>query len=202
MIETRPSDLIAEGHLAGGLVLGLGVGLAVGIVTRRTRAPVPRASVAGAVLTSLLAASAAYVCTPDTEFALGVLGAVLGAGGVAVLLGLAWWWPSVVATGALVATAIHDGRGRASAVVGTLAVTAIHHAGQVQLRRGARFVLVVPVVGAAVAVASRVAGLASTAERALAVATITVAAAGAALAFLARTHPPPAGAGDDDGGTT
>jgi hypothetical protein len=126
------------------------------------------------VLVSLLAAVGAYACTPDTELARLLLGAVVGGGAAAVAAGLSWWWPSWLVNGALLVVAVVDGAPRASAVVGTVAVAVLHVAGQVHLRAGTHPVAVVAVVAVAVALCSRVAGLEGTAEAALLVAVPTV----------------------------
>lgn len=174
MIDTRLDDVVREGHLAGGILLGLVVGTAIGVVESRAHRRGGRARPAAGVTLSLLAAGGAFACTPDTELALGVLGAVVGAGAAWVAFGLAWWWPATVVTGSLVVVAVTDGWSRASAVVGTLAVAVLHQGGQALLHRDAPAVVVLPIAAVGVAMCSRVAGLADTARAALAVAVPTL----------------------------
>jgi hypothetical protein len=182
----RLRDLLAGGWFRDGLLAGLAAGFAFGRIGGEgvaTRAQ--RVAAGAAVLVSLLAAGGAYACTPDTELARLLTGAVVGGGAAAVAAGLTWWWPSWLVSAALLVVAAVDGSARASAVVGTVAIAVLHAVGQLQLRGGARPVVVVPVVGVAIAVCSRVAGLADTAEAAALVALATVGATTVALEVVA-----------------
>lgn len=171
MIGDRLRDLLAGGWFRDGLLAGLAAGIAFGLIgddAAPTRAQ--RAATGAAVLVSLLAAGGAYACTPDTELARLLTGAVVGGGAAALAAGLSWWWPSWLVSAALLVVAAVDGSARASAVVGTVAIAALHAFGQLQLRAGGRPLVVVPTVGVAVAVCSRVAGVADTAAAAALVA--------------------------------
>ena len=175
-------DLLAGGWFRDGLLAGLAAGIGLGMVAgERDPSRARRVGIGSAVLVSLLAAGGAYACTPDTELARLLVGAVVGGGSAAVAAGLAWWWPSWLVTGALLVVAVVDGAPRASAVVGTLAIAVVHLAGQLHLRAGTHPVAVVAVVAVAVTLCSRVAGLAGTAEAALLVAVPTVLVAGGIL---------------------
>ena len=185
MIGDRLRDLLAGGWFRDGLLAGLAAGIAFGLIggdVVPTRAQ--RVATGAAVVVSLLAAGGAYACTPDTELARMLTGAVVGGGAAAAAAGAAWWWPSWLVSGGLLAVAGVDGSARASAVVGTVAIAALHVVGQLQLRAGGRPVAVVPVVGVAVAVCSRVAGVAATAAAASLVAGIAVVVAVVALEVL------------------
>ena len=183
VIGDQLDDLLAGGFFTGGLVAGIAAGV---VAVRRGATPRRRSAVGSAVLVSLLAAGGAYACTPDTELARSSLGAVVGGGAAAIAAGLAWWWPSWLVTGALLVVAALDGAPRASAVVGTVAIAVLHAAGQLHLRAGTHPVAVVAVLAVAVALCSRVAGLADTAEAALLVAVPTVLVAVGVLTAASR----------------
>lgn len=188
MIGDRLGDLVAGGWFADGVAAGLAAGIGVGVVAhRRGAASAERVDVGAAVLVSLLAAGGAYACTPDTELARSLTGAVVGGGAALVAAGVSWWWPSWLVTAALVVVAAHDGSPRASAVVGTLAIAGLHVAGQVRLRLGSRHAAVVALLAVAIGLCSRVAGLAGSAEDALLVAVPTVVVAVAAVGLLRAT---------------
>jgi hypothetical protein len=181
----RLRDLLEGGWFRDGLLAGLAAGFAFGLIGGEGVASRDRRVATGAaVLVSLLAAGGAYACTPDTELARLLTGAVVGGGAAASAAGLSWWWPSWLVRAALLVIAAHDGAPRASAVVGTVAIAALHALGQLQLRGGARPVVAVPVVGVAIAVCSRVAGLAGSAAAATLVAGVAGLAAVVALAVL------------------
>jgi hypothetical protein len=182
VIGDQLDDLLAGGFFTGGLVAGLAAGIAAGVMAvRRGADAASKVGVGSAVLVSLVAAGGAYACTPDTELARLLLGAVVGGGAAAIATGLSWWRPSWLVTGALLVVAALDGAPRASAVVGTVAIAVLHAAGQLRLRAGTHPVAVVAVLAVAVALCSRVAGLADTAEAALLVAVPTVLVAGGIL---------------------
>ena len=171
-------DLLAGGWFRDGLLAGLAAGFGFGLIAGEddpSRAQ--RVAIGNAVLVSLLAAGGAYACTPDTELARMLTGAVVGAGAAAVAAGAAWWWPSWLVTAALLVVAAHDGAPRASAVIGTVAIALLHVIGQLHLRAGARPVVVVPLVAVTMAVCSRVAGLRATAGPAVVIAAVAVVAA-------------------------
>ena len=109
---------------------------------------------------------------------------MVGAGAAAIAAGAAWWWPSWLVTAALLVVAAHDGAPRASAVVGTVAIAVLHVLGQLHLRAGARPLAVLLVVAVAMAVCSRVAGLAESAMPATVVAGVAVVAAAGALELV------------------
>lgn len=185
MIADRLRDLLAGGWFTDGLVAGMAAAFACGLIAgRRELTRAERIAIGAPVLLSLLAAGGAYACTPDTELARMLTGAVVGGGAVSVAAGLSWWWPSWLVSASLVVVAIHDGRPRASAVVGTLAIALLHVAGQLLLRAGGSPVAVLGVLAVAVAVCSRVAGLAASAGPAILVAGVTVLVALGALALL------------------
>jgi hypothetical protein len=182
VIVDQLRDLLAGGWFRDGLLAGLAAGIGFGLVAgERNPSRARRVGIGSAVLVSLLAAWGAYACTPDTELARSLTGAVVGGGAAAVAAGLAWWWPSWLVTGALLVVAANDGAPRASAVIGTVAIATLHVAGQLHLRAGSHPVAVVAVVAVAVALCSRAAGLADTAGAALLVAVPTVLVAVGAL---------------------
>ena len=86
-----------------------------------------------AVMASWGAVAGAYVCAPDTELALVVAGAVGVIGVAALALGWPWRGSGAVVSLALVWIAVTDASPRASAVIGTLAVAAVHALLQVGL---------------------------------------------------------------------
>jgi hypothetical protein len=185
VIADRLRDLLAGGWFTDGFIAGLTAGFAYGLVAgRREVTTAQRAGIGAAVLVSLLAAGGAYACTPDTELARSLTGAVVGGGAAVAAAGLPWWWPSMLVTAGLAVVAAHDGAPRASAVVGTVAIALLHVLGQVHLRRGSSPVAVVAVLAVAIAVCSRVAGLADTAGAAALVAVPAVVVAVVALEGL------------------
>ena len=80
----------------------------------------------GPPILSVGAAFAAYVCVPDTERALWLLGAGAGAAAVALLLRLRWEPAALLVTIGLVWVAIEDGPPRTSALIGTLSIAVLH----------------------------------------------------------------------------
>jgi len=127
-----------------------------------------------AVVASWLAAASAYVCVPDTELALVVAGAVGVTGVAALVLGWPWRASGAVVSVALVWIAVTDGSPRASAVVGTLAVAAIHALLQVGLPGRARPAPLLLVGAVAMVVSARVAGLGDGVLRPVAIAAAAV----------------------------
>ena len=126
------------------------------------------------VLASWMAAAATYVCVPDTELALVVGGAVGVTGLAAIVLGWAWLGSGAVVSVALVWIAVTDGSPRASAVIGTLAVAAIHALLQVALPARARPWPLLVIGSVAMVVSARVAGLGDGLLRPLAIAAAAV----------------------------
>lgn len=131
-----------------------------------------------AVMASWGAVAGAYVCAPDTELALVVAGAVGVIGVAALALGWPWRGSGAVVSLALVWIAVTDASPRASAVIGTLAVAAVHALLQVGLPARARPVSLLLVGAVATVVCARVAGLGDGILRPVAI-------AGAAVALLA-----------------
>ena len=127
-----------------------------------------------AVVASGMAAAAAYVCVPDTELALVVGGAVGVSGVAAIVLGWSWLGAGTVVSVALVWIAVTDGSPRASAVIGTLAVAAIHALLQLGLPIRARPWPLLVIGSGAMFVSARVAGLGDGLLRPLAIAAAAV----------------------------
>jgi hypothetical protein len=122
------------------------------------------------VLWTAIAAAAIYLCTPDTERSIVLLGVLAVLGPAAVGLQVPWRAVGVAATGLMAWIALADGRGRASAVVAALAIAGVHALGLWCLRRvpSAAGRLAATVVGTLAVVAlSRGAGLQADTDAAL-----------------------------------
>ena len=169
------------GYVARGIAIG-----AVLFLLLATALGAPRRGARpwlGALL-SLGAVLGMYACTPDTELSRQAAGGVVGAAAVATAGRWSWARTADVITVVLVVVAISDGRPRTSAIVGGLAIAAVHHLAQRQVHLSP---LVVALAGGATLVCSRVAGTAESTSTSIAVvAAVAVAAAGAVCLDRAR----------------
>ena len=199
-------DLVAGGYFVAGAVVGLAVAIVDQLWLVRRSDRVRRADTAAAVAASVIALVGAYVCTPDTELARAFLGAIVAAGVVVLAAAGPWRAYAGCTTVFVVIAAVVDGRGRASAVVGTLATAVIHALAQAALARSAHGrdrpprvavgetlrqsapLVILAVTAAAFAVTSRVAGLADSALIATAVAVPTLIVVAIALMPAPRAH--------------
>jgi hypothetical protein len=148
--------LLLRGHLSPFALVAVGAGIAIARAGDLGRLPV------GAAAVSMLCAAATYGCVPDTEAALTVLGATVGVGAVAEATRLKWGPAAAVVTTALAWVALVDGSPRTSALVGGLAIAAVHGVGVLALRSRPSLAWAVPFAVLVVAAAwwcSRVAGL-------------------------------------------
>jgi hypothetical protein len=158
--------LLAAGLLIGLLVTGrssLGAIVAVAVGLAASRRLSALAAPRGWAVVSMGCAFAVYSCVPDTEGALTVLGVTAGVGLVTEATRRPWAPGAVVCTIAMVWVALTDGRPRASAVVGALAIAGLHALSLCIVRRGPATrstALAAAVVIAAAGWCGRVAGLA------------------------------------------
>ncbi len=199
-------DLLAGGYFLAGAVVGLAVAIIDQVWLVRPADRARRSDTAAAAAASVLALFGAYVCTPDTELARAFLGAILAAAVVVLAAAGPWRAYAGCTTVFVVIAAVLDGRGRASAVVGTLATAVIHALAQAALARSAEGrdrpprvavgealrrwapLVILAVTAAAIGVTSRVAGLADSALTAAAVAVPTVAVVAVALMPVPRAR--------------
>ena len=171
------SDLeafFARGYFARGFAIGAVLFLLLAVAFR---APRRGARPWLAALLSLGAVLGVYACTPDTELARQAAGGVVGAAAVAIAGRWSWARAADAITVVLVYVVISDGRPRTSAIVGGLAIAAVHLVAQRQVPISPR---VVAVAGGATLVCSRVAGVSDSTSTSIAV-VAAVAAAGARL---------------------
>ena len=81
-----------------------------------------------------IAAGAIYLCTPDTERSIVLLGALAVLSPMAMAFRISWPGVAAGASGLMAWIAIADGGGRDSAVVAALAIALVHAGGQRCLR--------------------------------------------------------------------
>ncbi len=81
-----------------------------------------------------IAAAAIYLCTPDTERSIVLLGVLTVLSPMAVALRIPWPGVAAGATMLMAWISVADGRGRGSAVVAALAIALVHAGGQRVLR--------------------------------------------------------------------
>jgi hypothetical protein len=147
----------------------------------------------GRPLLSGVAAFGVYVCVPDTERALVVLGAVATAGAIALIARWPWADASAVVTAALLWIVVVDGPVRDSALVGSATIVVLHQLGQRYLARQpsplTQATLLV-VGAAAIGVAGRDVGLGPGLARPILQASLVVAGAVAATITMERWGPP------------
>jgi hypothetical protein len=154
-----------------------------------------RAATVSAVALSVLAVGGAYATTPDTERSVVALGAVGSLGAVALLFRHGWASLAAALTILLGWIALTDGRPRASAVVATLGIAAVHAGFQWldgQPAGRASTLALVLVAAVTTGVLSRVAGMMSGSLQPTALTTGVAAmslTAGAAIVGMSRRQP-------------
>jgi hypothetical protein len=147
------------------VLVAAGVAVVAALRARRSLPPAPAAAA------SVLAAGALYACLPDTEVARVILGAVTVTGALAVALRRPWLVAAWTVTAALIAATLVDGRSRATAVVGGMAIALIHALVTLLPRARPRWpAWDLAVVAVALGVCSRVAGRGADTARGVAIA--------------------------------
>lgn len=124
--------------------------------------PYPAVARPAEALFTPIATGAIYLCTPDTERSIVLLGALAVLSPMAVSFRIPWARLAAGATGMMAWIAVADGRARDSAVVAALAIALLHACGQRVLRHHPRLAsqVAATAVGTAIVLAlSRWAGL-------------------------------------------